>query len=289
MLERIAMKNIVIIPNKLKDTDLSVSCKVAGFLVSCGACVFVEEKYGTDLSGYATVCPCIPSEAELIVVIGGDGSIIDASVPAIEHDLPVLGINLGNIGYLAEIEPENISRLQRLFSGEYKVEEKMLLSVSIVRADETIESGRLAVNDVIISHEAYLGLAELSLTDSNGATVKYRADGLILSTPVGSTAYSLSAGGPILSHDIDSILATPICPHSFFNRSVIFNPSERLTLCNNGNDALNITVDGRLFAELRKNERCVVKTADKRFRMLTLSSSNMFSSLFGKMKRFENI
>ena len=289
MAERIAMRSIVIIPNKFKDAELSVSREVAEFLISCGARVFVEEKYETDLFGYATVCKRIPDEAQLIVVIGGDGSIIDASVPAVEYDLPVIGINLGNIGYLAEVEPENISELKRIFTGDYRIEEKMLLSVSIVRCDETLESPRLALNDVIISHETYLGLAELSLTDSNGAAVKYRADGLILSTPVGSTAYSLSAGGPILSHDIDSILATPICPHSFFNRSVIFNSSEMLTLCNNGKDALKVTVDGRLFAELKENEKCIVKTSDKRFRMLTFSNGNMFSTLFGKMKRFENI
>lgn len=283
------MRSIVIIPNELKDTDLSVSCKVAKFLASRGARVLVEKKYRTDLSGNAEVCDAFPKDSEFIVVIGGDGSIIDASVPATEYDIPVIGVNLGNIGYLAEVELENLDQLERLLTGEYKIEEKMLLSVAIDRDGKMIESGRFALNDVIISHEAYLGLAELSLTDSNGSTVKYRADGVILSTPVGSTAYSLSAGGPIVSHDIDSILATPICPHSFFNRSVIFNPSEHITLCNNGRDTLNITVDGRLFAELGENEKCIVKSADKRFRMVTFSSGNMFSTLFGKMKRFENI
>ena len=283
------MKSIVIIPNILKDTDLAVSSRVSEYLVSCGATVYVDEKLGSDLGGSAKAYSTIPADAELIVVIGVDGSIIDDSVPEIEHDLPVLGINLGNLGYLAELEPDDISQLKRLFSGEYKVEEKMLLSVAVVRDGKTVLSPRLALNDVIISHESYLGLAELALTDSNGSTVKYRADGLIISTPVGSTAYSLSAGGPILSHDIDSILATPICPHSFFNRSIIFNPSEQLTLCNHGTDTLNITVDGRLFAELAKGESCVVKAADKRFRMLTFSHGNMFSTLFGKMKRFENI
>ena len=195
------MKSIVIIPNNHKDSDFAISIKTAEFLSGCGATVYVEDKYETSLGGYATVCASIPTDAELILVIGGDGSIIDASVPAIEYDLPVLGINLGNLGYLAEVEPENISQLKRIFTGEYKIEEKMLLSVAVERGGKLVESNRLALNDVIISHESYLGLAELSLTDSHGATVKYRADGLILSTPVGSTAYSLSAGGPIISHD----------------------------------------------------------------------------------------
>lgn len=283
------MKNILIIPNKLKDADFSVSREVAELLTSRGARVFIEKKYGTNLSGFAIVSSSIPSEAEVIVVIGGDGSMIDASVPAVEYDLPIIGVNLGNLGYLAEVEPEDIADLGRLIADDYSIEEKMLLSASIVRSDETVESCRFALNDVIISHESYLGLAELSLTDSNGATVKYRGDGLILATPVGSTAYSLSAGGPIVSHDIDAILATPICPHSFFNRSIIFNPLESITIRNDGRDTLNVTIDGRLFGELSEKELCIVKAAAKRVRMVTFSRGNMFSTLFGKMKRFENI
>ncbi|MBQ4071674.1 MAG: NAD(+)/NADH kinase [Clostridia bacterium] len=283
------MKNILIIPNITKDTELSVSRAVARVLKDAGAFVFVEKKYSEGLSEVAEVIDSAGGRIELIVVIGGDGSVIDASVLAIKLDIPVIGVNLGNIGYLAEIETGELELLKRITEDDFRIEEKMLLTVELEENGGTLVSERLALNDVIISHESYVGLAELYLTDSHGATVKYRADGLILSTPVGSTAYSLSAGGPIVSHDIDSITATPICPHSFFNRSVIFNSTERLCLSNNGKEPLNITVDGRHFAALEAGMRCYVSTATKKFKMLTLGKNNMFSTLFGKMKRFENI
>lgn len=283
------MKNILIIPNITKDTELSVSRAVARVLTDAGAFVFVEKKYSEGLSEVAEVIDSAGGRIELIVVIGGDGSVIDASVLAIKLDIPVIGVNLGNIGYLAEIEMGELELLKRITEDDFRIEEKMLLTVELEENGGTLVSERLALNDVIISHESYVGLAELYLTDSHGATVKYRADGLILSTPVGSTAYSLSAGGPIVSHDIESITATPICPHSFFNRSVIFNSTERLCLSNNGKEPLNITVDGRHFAALEAGMRCYVSTATKKFKMLTLGKNNMFSTLFGKMKRFENI
>lgn len=283
------MKNILIIPNIHKDKDFVVSTSCAEKLSSLGVSVYIQSKYNTNLNNLAKAVDDLPDFIELIIVVGGDGSVIDASKYALMLDIPVLGINLGNFGYLAELEPDSLDKLELLTTDEYKIEEKMLLSVKIVRGAGEIVSPRYALNDVIISHETYVGLAELSLTDSHGESVKYRADGLILSTPVGSTAYSLSAGGPIVSHDIDSITATPICPHSFFNRSVIFNSDECLKIVNNGTNNLNITVDGRYFEELNAGCVCYVNSAKKRFKMLTFSGNNMFSTLFGKMKRFENI
>lgn len=283
------MKNILIIPNKNKDKEYKISIASAKKLSELGVSVYIQAKYETDLEKHAIIVDEIPKSVELIIVVGGDGSVIDASVYAVELNIPVLGINLGNLGYLAELEPDSLDTLEKLTKNEYKIEEKMLLSVKIVSDEVEVVSPRLALNDVIISHETYVGLAELSLTDSHGESVKYRADGLILSTPVGSTAYSLSAGGPIVSHDIDSITATPICPHSFFDRSIIFNSDECLRITNNGINNLNITVDGRYFNELRAGAVCYISSASVRFKMLTFSGNNMFSTLFGKMKRFENI
>lgn len=283
------MKKILIIPNSNKDVDFKISCEVARILKEENIEPYIEKKYGTDLGARATVTDGVPEGVELLLVIGGDGSVIDASVLAVEHNIPILGVNLGNLGYLSEIEPEDISILHKLGDNDYKIEEKMLLSVVKYTDEGETVSSRFAVNDVIVSHDTFLGIAELSLTNSYGESVKYRADGIIISTPIGSTAYSLSAGGPIVSHDIDSVLATPICPHSFFNRSIIFKASERLTLCNTGKSELKISIDGRAFSEIRSGERCCVFASEKKLRMLTLSENNMFSTLFGKMKRFENI
>ena len=119
--------------------------------------------------------------------------------------------------------------------------------------------------------------------------MRYRTDGMIFSTPVGSTAYSLSAGGPIVAHGINSILVTPIAPHSFFNRSIIFSPNEKLKI-ENGRDAeLKISVDGRLFGTLNAGEECVVRASDKTLKMLSFNQNSNFSTLFKKMRNLEDI
>ena len=283
------MKNILIIPNKNKDKDFVISGRVADLLSKNGASVYVEDKYGTTLSGNAEKISEIPANIELIIVIGGDGSVIDASVTAIEKEIPILGINLGKLGYLAEIDVDNIDELERLFTGEYIVENKMLLEASLISGDKVLISERLAVNDIIISHDTFLGIADFKLEKSDGECVRYRADGMIFSTPVGSTAYSLSAGGPIVSHGIDSILVTPIAPHSFFNRSIIFSPSDKLKIKNSSETELKISVDGRLFAALNINEECVVRTSEKSLKMLSFNQNNNFSTLFKKMRNLEDI
>lgn len=283
------MKNILIIPNKNKDKDFEVSIRTAEFLVKGGACVYIEEKYGTTLSDMASVVSEIPTSIELIVVIGGDGSVLDASVLAIEKRIPILGINLGKLGYLAELDVDKLDMLSRLFAGEYRIEDKMLLEVSRMSGGKVYTSERLAVNDIIISHDTFLGIADFKLEKSDGECVRYRADGMIFSTPVGSTAYSLSAGGPIVAHGINSILVTPIAPHSFFNRSIIFSPNEKLKI-ENGRDAeLKISVDGRLFGTLNAGEECVVRASDKTLKMLSFNQNSNFSTLFKKMRNLEDI
>ncbi len=283
------MKNIAVIPNPKKDVGLAVTMALTERLIQFGARVYVEEKFAdsadTEVIAYST----FPTDAELIIVIGGDGSVLDASVIAIEKDIPILGVNLGKVGYLSEVEPDNLDILSGIINENYKIEEKMLLSVTHVGGGNAFKSERLAVNDVIISHDTFLGIADFLLENASGDCVKYRADGMILSTPAGSTAYNLSAGGPIVSHDIDSITATPICPHSFFNRSIIFRAGENIKLKNIGDTVLNISVDGRYFANLSLGEECIVKTDVKKLKMLTFSENNMFATLFKKMRILEDV
>ncbi len=283
------MKNILIIPNKTKDTDLKVSEKVAKLLSEHSANIYVEEKYNTTLSNYAEAVSTTPETLDLIIVIGGDGSVLDASVYAVEKKIPILGVNLGKLGYLAELDVDNVEMLSRLFTGEYTVEDKMLLEVSCISNGEIHTSERLAVNDIIISHDTFLGIADFRLEKSDGECVRYRADGMIFSTPVGSTAYSLSAGGPIVAHGINSILVTPIAPHSFFNRSIIFSPSDKLKIKNNEDTELKISVDGRFFRAINSGEECVVTTSSKTLKMLSFNQNNNFSTLFKKMRILEDI
>jgi NAD+ kinase len=247
------MKNIAIIPNPNKDKELNITRRVAKELMEMGFSVQMEERYsdfpidGVSYSATAT------GSSELIIVVGGDGSIIDASPYAVAYDIPILGINLGKVGYLTEVEPNETSVLSKVLTGEYKIEEKMLLMAEKYTADGKCEAAsRLAVNDVIISHGT-VSVAELSVENSKGDLVRYRADGVIVATPIGSTAYSLSAGGPIISHTLDSITVTPVCPHSFFNRAIVYGPEEKIKISKSVENDIRISFSSKYMMEALKS------------------------------------
>ncbi len=276
------MKKALIIPNLNNDKDHNVTRGVVEKLTSLGITSFIDDSVAS-MDGATPYHGLIP-HADMVVVIGGDGSVIDASKYAIEMDIPLLGVNLGKVGYLTEVEPDGLSLLDKLIEGDYRVEEKLLLYTE--KCGKVIE--RLAVNDVVISHESYLGIADFTLTDSNGNSIRYRADGIILSTPQGSTAYSLSAGGPIMAHNVSGIIATAVCPHSFFDRSVVFDSGETIGIKNCSLNNMNISIDGRLVGALLPGEVCTVRRAEKNFKMISFQENNMFSNLFRKMKILED-
>ena len=277
------MKKALIIPNLNNDKNHCVTAKVVEKLTSLGITSFIDD--GVAVIDGATPYHGLIPDADIVLVIGGDGSVIDASKYAIEMDIPLLGVNLGKVGYLTEVEPDGLSVFERLVTGDYRVEEKMLLCAH--RCGEIIQ--RLAVNDIVISHESYLGIADFRLTDSNKNSIRYRADGIILSTPQGSTAYSLSAGGPIMAHNVGGIIVTAVCPHSLFDRSVIFDCGETIGITNGSDTNMNISVDGRLVGTLMPDEVCTVRMAQKKLKMITFQENNMFSNLFRKMKILEDI
>ena len=283
------MKNIVLIPNLNKDMANEATARLIEKLHALGLKLYSASKYAANFPRIVEAYESFPENTDLIIVVGGDGSVLDASVDAIAYDVPLIGVNLGKVGYLSEIDPENLDVFAGLVSGGYSVEERMLLSVSLKKAGNVSTVTRYAVNDVVISHESYLGIADFKIENTRGESVKYRADGIILSTPSGSTAYSLSAGGPVVSPYLDSILVTPVSPHSFFNRSILFNSKEKISVMNTGDSDLNVSIDGRRIAALSCGEECTVSVADKRLKMLTFSSDNMFATLFKKMRIMEDV
>lgn len=278
------MKKYILVPNPQRDIGLAVTRKIAEKLISLGCTVYAErlcELEGVGVILYDTP----PSDAEMIIVIGGDGSVIDASMLAISLDIPLLGVNLGKVGYLTEAEPDNFALYDRLVSDDFSVENKLLLVTEHISADgNSVRCDRLAVNDVVISQDGYFGIAAFSVENSRAECVNYRGNGIIVATPVGSTAYSLSAGGPIIAHNLDSITVTPVCPHSFFNRSIVYEPSEVIKIENKGELALNISVDGRNFLSLECGEVCRVYSSRHKLKMITFKTNNMFSALFDKIK-----
>ena len=283
------MNKVLVIPNTLKDADLSVTTSVLAKLREFGLTSVMSNEFSSKTGDLAEYFVSYPNDADAIIVIGGDGSVIEASKIAITLNIPLLGVNLGNLGYLSEVETDELDILKRLKSDEYLIAEKMLLEVEIFKGGVNISSERLAVNDVIVSHSEYLGIADICLENSMMEAVRYRADAVILATPAGSTAYALSSGGPIISHNLDSITATPVSPHSFFNRSIVYNSNENLKVSNVGNTTLKVSIDGRYFDSLENGDYCKIKKSDKQFKMLTFTNNNMFTTLFNKLKILSNI
>ena len=281
------MKNIFVVPNPNKDVGYKVTSLVCKYLLSFDADLTMPQKYRDCGLGVTFANECPPG-CELVIVIGGDGSFIDASQYAIRNDLPIIGINMGKVGYLSEVLPDDITILRKIFTDEFKIEKKLLLTATVISDAKTTVIDRLAVNDVVVSHTDYLGIADFVIYSNDGG-VRYRADGVVISTPAGSTAYSLSSGGPIVSHRADAMIVTPIAPHSFFNRSIVFGSKEVIRVKNTGRDNLNITVDGRLVATLHPGDKCVIRAADKPLRVLTFKENNMFANLFGKMQIMEDV
>lgn len=166
---------------------------------------------------------------DILISIGGDGTIIHSAHDACEFDKPILGINAGRLGFLAGLEKQELHLLEKLITGDYAIDKRMMLSVKHYESDRLINEYS-CLNDVVIARGISLRLCEL-VAENNGKLIfDYLADGLIVATPTGSTAYSLSAGGPVVDTDIESIILTPICNHSLFSRSMVFKPESEIRL-----------------------------------------------------------
>ncbi|MBO5050666.1 MAG: NAD(+)/NADH kinase [Clostridia bacterium] len=282
------MNRFFMIPNLQKDEGLCVTRAAASVLLDAGATVYMR-------APLATVCDrriieleesALPTDAEAVITVGGDGTVLEASRIALRLRVPLLGINLGRLGYMAELEPDRLEELHRLLQDDFSLRVLMTLRVSLERNGQRWELPRLAVNDVVfyrssIGHVVTLGLSSVSTKNE----VKYMADGLILATPIGSTAYSLSAGGPVLSSEVSAICATPICPHSFFNRTLLYGDGETLRVRNLAeDDNITVTIDGRENIYLEPMDCVVVEKAPVSFHIISFDKKDFISVLQKKMK-----
>jgi len=280
------IRTILLRPNAKKDDGFAVSRGTATYLLSRGAAVLVPDALLPAFAGIGVLGESAGIVPELILSLGGDGTVLAASEEAIARDVPLLGINMGRLGFLAELETDQLKKLDALFTGEYTVTRRMTLSVSADLGEGETELPGYPLNDVVFSHDREDGLALLSLSDQAGNVIDYHADGLILATPSGSTAYTLSAGGPIVDDEMDAICVTPVCPHSFFNRSVIFGRDARLTVENRSPLGRDVTVslDGRERLRLPFGSAVTVGRSDHPLKMLSFDRHAVLSTLNRKMQ-----
>lgn len=237
-------------------------------------------EYAVDFSEfYASIC-----NTDVIIAIGGDGTIIHSAKHAVECDIPLLGINVGRLGFMAGLEMGELSLLSRLVDKNYTIENRMMLKC-IHYTKETVNE-YLALNDIVISNGALSRIIEVEVLCNDKNVASYRADGVIFSTPTGSTAYALSAGGPVIEPAINCIAMTPICPHSLVARTVIFS-DDKVLLAKSAKDnrhPIYITVDGDQGAKFEDTDFVEIMKSPQTVKLINLNQKQFYEVLNQKFK-----
>ena len=225
------------------------------------------------------------SEADIIIVLGGDGTILEVARRAANRGTPILGINLGRLGYMAELEMSELDGLDALFTGNYTLDRRSMLRVELLSGNE-LRSFCYALNDAVISNGSVSRIVDLELLQGGKHVANYRADGLIIATPTGSTAYSMSAGGPIVDPTVSCMCVTPICPHSFAARPSIFSDRSVLEVKNIcvREKVLYLTVDGRMNFEFYRNQTVRITKATMETGLIRFKKASFYQKLCKKMK-----
>ncbi len=217
------------------------------------------------------------NEADFCVAIGGDGTIIHAAKHAVEKDKPVIGINLGRLGFLSAIEPKELSNLKKLKDGDYITEERMILSV------EHNGKNYFALNDAVLSKGALSKMIDLDVSCKGVSVGSYRADGIVFSTPTGSTAYNLSAGGPVIDASVECITMTPVAPHSAFSRSIIFKADSEITVTPSSEREVFLTIDGEEGIPVNFGDKVKIFKSEKFVKLINFSGKGFYQVLCDKL------
>jgi NAD+ kinase len=222
--------------------------------------------------------------AGIIVTVGGDGTIMRYGKQAAKLNKPVLGVNAGRMGFLADVEPHDLESLSKLTSGDYTIENRMLLNVSMVENGEEKYS-QVAVNDMVITSGFISRIIDIKAYFGDDC-ISYRADGLIVATPTGSTAYSLSAGGPIIDPLSENICITPICSHSLSARPIMLNKNAKVKFnaYSLKHSDVYLSVDGRRTPAIKPNTDIFVSKADYCLKLIRLSNKSFYKILSEKFK-----
>jgi NAD+ kinase len=222
---------------------------------------------------------------DLVVVLGGDGTMISTARLVEDHDPLVLGINYGSLGYLTEFRIEEMfPAMEMMLAGDYEVDHRVMLKAEHVRDGKMIASGRV-LNDVVINKAALARIIEIEV-HLNGLFVNtFRSDGLIVATPTGSTAYNLSAGGPIIYPSMNAIVVTPICPFTLTNRPIVIPDTAEIELkLLNANEGVVLTLDGQTGYTMKDRDRVMIRKSSTTFNLVRPASRNYFDVLRNKLK-----
>ena len=222
--------------------------------------------------------------ADLAFVFGGDGTILSASRKLNDKQIPLIGVHLGKFGFLADLTSGEVGKsLETIFSGEYVISQRMLLTCKIIRAKRVINE-TLGLNDAVVSRTSLSRLISIKLYVNNKTVTTYSSDGLIVSTPAGSTAHSLSAGGPIVTPDMEAFVITPICPHTLSNRPLVVSGDSTIELEQiSESKGVGLTVDGQIYFDVLTGDRVVIEKAEKKLQLIDIQTRTFYDVLREKL------
>jgi NAD+ kinase len=227
----------------------------------------------------------LPEHADLLIVLGGDGTLLSAARLAVDRGVPILAVNLGGLGFLTTVSQDELfSILEEIFANKHRISERVMLASEVIRGGSIIRQ-EMALNDAVLNKEAVARILDLELRVDGEFVATYKADGLIVSTPTGSTAYSLSAGGPIVYPIVDAFVVTPICPHTLTNRPIVIPDSVTIEIgFQSGENNAFLTLDGQVGIELSQGDRVVLRKAPNRLRLVRPARKTYYQILRNKLK-----
>ncbi len=282
------MKGLAIVPNWQKDITRETVQEIITFLKAEGIPFFLDEE-GAKALGMPD-CFAPPSawkdRVDLVLVLGGDGTILRVARDLVGTELPIMGINLGDMGFLTALEVTELKKgLRQVLEGRYEVMGRMMLSARVLRQGQEMARYE-ALNDVVISKGPFSRIIELRTYINDDFLEKYPGDGVIISTPTGSTGYSLSAGGPIVNPSLHVLIITPICPHLLHHRSVIVHKEDEIRIQVLTRHAeVVLTVDGQQGFTLQNEDQVIVKNSPHQTKLVNFKEKTFYNLLHYKLKK----
>lgn len=283
-------KRVILCPNPYRDSELKVCKQSRDMLESLGmqtssVCLpFQREGYGEELGIPMRLLQQEIRSADLLIAFGGDGTILHLARTVALHSVPVLGVNLGSLGFMSELEVNELDRLRDLAEGRFTVESRMMLDASVLREGRQVYSN-IALNDAVISKGSIARVVRLDIFTEEGRLTRVGGDGIIVSTPTGSTGYSMAAGGPIVEPTAKNLLLTPICPHSTRSSSYVLSPDHVITVeaADANRKFVYLSVDGGKAFSLKNGDQVRVSTSKYTTKLVRLSKKSFCEILDKKM------
>lgn len=285
------MKRVILSPNPYRDKNFQTLREAVKILKDAGLEVRICLPFDVDstyeLPGdlhFSRLAKELPN-ADLVICFGGDGTILHMAKSATRFDIPILGVNIGTMGFMAELESTELQMLSKLATDEYTIDPRMLLDVTVQR-DRDILFHDICMNDVVITKGAVARIIHLDVRCDHVEVMEFGGDGLIVATPTGSTAYNLSAGGPIVEPDAHNILLTPICAHDMVSRSIITSDKREIAveLTRNARRNAFLSVDGGKAFKMNMGDVATVRKSQKETKLIRLKNRSFYDVVNAKFK-----